>query len=523
MQTRVKQYCILTVFVLLNFGFLNTALPESTTVTSSGIKFPDGTTQITAASGGGGASLWSQSDGNIYYNFGNVGIGTASPDAKLDVDGAIKLPVSPEPGHAVLIFNDPFTGGTPDTDGFRLIHDNDFFGTDNDALVFEKTDNNHTIPDDGKSGFAFVNTGRDGNQATALVIKGDGSVGIGTTTPGQKLSVAGTVESTTGGFKFPDGTTQATAATGGGTSVWTESGADVYRSSGDVGIGTTSPGSRLHVQAPTFDPQIRMQDGNGSWELQAGTNFHILKGTDGKDTKLFVGSGGNVGIGTTSPDAKLDVDGAIKLPVSPEPGHAVLIFNDPFTGGTPDTDGFRLIHDNDFFGTDNDALVFEKTDDNHTIPDDGKSGFAFVNTGRDGNQATALVIKGDGSVGIGTKSPDYPLEMESGAHVTVAGVWTNASSRKYKENIRDLTYDEAKLALSVLSPSKFNYKVDKDDEYVGFIAEDVPDLVATKDRKGLSPMDIVAVLTKVVQRQQELVEQQLERIETLEAIINKRK
>jgi hypothetical protein len=63
--------------------------------------------------------------------------------------------------------------------------------------------------------------------------------------------------------------------------------------------------------------------------------------------------------------------------------------------------------------------------------------------------------------------------------------------------------DEAKLALSELTPSKFNYKVDKDDEYLGFIAEDVPDLVATKDRKGMSPMDIVAVLTKVVQKQQE--------------------
>jgi hypothetical protein len=38
-----------------------------------------------------------------------------------------------------------------------------------------------------------------------------GNVGIGTSSPGQKLSVAGTVESTTGGFKFPDGTTQTTA------------------------------------------------------------------------------------------------------------------------------------------------------------------------------------------------------------------------------------------------------------------------------------------------------------------------
>ncbi|MFH1235035.1 MAG: hypothetical protein V1493_05495 [Candidatus Diapherotrites archaeon] len=42
-------------------------------------------------------------------------------------------------------------------------------------------------------------------------ISGD-KVGIGTTSPEQKLSVAGTIESTSGGFKFPDATTQTTAA-----------------------------------------------------------------------------------------------------------------------------------------------------------------------------------------------------------------------------------------------------------------------------------------------------------------------
>jgi hypothetical protein len=43
----------------------------------------------------------------------------------------------------------------------------------------------------------------------------------------------------------------------------------------------------------------------------------------------------------------------------------------------------------------------------------------------------------------------------------------------------------------------------------------VPDLVATKDRKGLSAMDIVAVLTKVVQEQKETVEKQQAVINTL--------
>lgn len=47
---------------------------------------------------------------------------------------------------------------------------------------------------------------------TAVTVDSSQNVGIGTASPAQKLTVAGTIQSTSGGFKFPDNTTQTTAA-----------------------------------------------------------------------------------------------------------------------------------------------------------------------------------------------------------------------------------------------------------------------------------------------------------------------
>jgi acetolactate synthase small subunit len=69
--------------------------------------------------------------------------------------------------------------------------------------------------------------------------------------------------------------------------------------------------------------------------------------------------------------------------------------------------------------------------------------------------------------------------------------------------------------LKSLQSVTFKYRKD-DEPHVGFIAEDVPEIVATKDRKGLSAMDIVAVLTRVVQQQQEQIEALKARVMALE-------
>lgn len=132
------------------------------------------------------------------------------------------------------------------------------------------------------------------------------------------------------------------------------------------------------------------------------------------------------------------------------------------------------------------------------------------------NNIPIMTLTPGGYVGIGTASPSYPLHMASGAYCSTGGTWTNASSRSLKENIRDLPTAEAVETLNKLNPVKYNYKVDKTDKHVGFIAEDVPELVAAADRKGLSAMDVTAVLTKVVQEQQKIISDLRERLAKIE-------
>jgi len=97
--------------------------------------------------------------------------------------------------------------------------------------------------------------------------------------------------------------------------------------------------------------------------------------------------------------------------------------------------------------------------------------------------------------------------MASGAYVSAGGVWTNSSSRERKKNIEALEIDDALAALASLEPVQFNYKSDDSETYLGFIAEDVPEIVASNDRMSLSPMDIVAVLTRVIQAQQARIDE----------------
>ena len=188
--------------------------------------------------------------------------------------------------------------------------------------------------------------------------------------------------------------------------------------------------------------------------------------------------GNQVGIGTTSPKQRLEVNGSIQIHEQNSSVAGLMI-----TQSSGDT-GY-IMHN--------------------------RASTLTIGAG----SVDRITVDRDGNVGIGVSRPRHPLEMSSGAHVTAGGVWTNSSSRDRKENIEVLEADAATDAVMSLQPVLFNYRNEVGEEYVGFIAEDVPDLVAVGDREALSTMDIVAVLTRVVQEQQKKIRELEARLDSL--------
>ncbi len=269
---------------------------------SAGTQWIDGSAISGVPDGSGTANYtarWTDTDtlgtGVLYDNGTNVGIGTTSPSATLDVNGA---------GN--------FSGGTV-VSGIDT--------TTNVGLAIAKGD------------YLYSN---DGNYLRRLIgQQSGGSIDIGQQGTGL-----------IGNINFFPGTS--------GNIIFYASGSENMRvaSSGNVGIGTTNPTEKLHI-ADTNAPTIRLQvtspgqypvygkidTGNGfltwanvtlpgqiigsRWQFTGpplsgrGDTYINLHDTNGidvivKDSQVVkIEDGGNVGIGTTSPSAKLDVSGTV--------------------------------------------------------------------------------------------------------------------------------------------------------------------------------------------------------------------
>jgi hypothetical protein len=302
---------------------------------------------------------------------GNVGIGTASPAARLDVTGTIKITDGTEGTGKVL---------TSDSDGIASWQTIPVV-VETDPRVSSTTTNqvpkwNGTtltdgiITDDGTNvGIGTV------TPSNKLTVNGDadfaGSVGIGTTTPSHKLEVRG----------------------------------NLWMGNQQPSSGFTPINDAIYLGSPrqylsnTLGASI---DGSFNWLNLMAHPFAsgILFGTSGpSDTDphsspnpiMVVRTSGNVGIGTATPAARLDVTGTIKITDGTEGTGKVL---------TSDTSGIASWQ---------------------TIPvvaeTDPQVSSATINQVPkwNGTALTDGIITDDGTnVGIGTSSPSYKLDVSNG-------------------------------------------------------------------------------------------------------------
>ena len=88
---------------------------------------------------------------------------------------------------------------------------------------------------------------------------------------------------------------------------------------GNVGIGTTSPTTKLHI-SDASTPEVRIQDttnnrylslyqNNSNSYVQSSLNSALVLSTHGANERMRITTAGNVGIGTSAPAQKLDVNG----------------------------------------------------------------------------------------------------------------------------------------------------------------------------------------------------------------------
>ncbi|NUQ47215.1 MAG: hypothetical protein HUU22_14420, partial [Phycisphaerae bacterium] len=151
---------------------------------------------------------WATSGNDISYTTGNVGIGTSDPQRKLDVLAGVNtsLRVGRDGGTNLELkhFNTALTDVPGSAFGMQAI------GPLHSHVVLDVQAN------DNEDGFYVrVPTTMQMNPTvdkTVLAVKGNGRVGIGTVSPSDPLTVNGAIRSVSGGFKYPDGSVQTTAA-----------------------------------------------------------------------------------------------------------------------------------------------------------------------------------------------------------------------------------------------------------------------------------------------------------------------
>ena len=365
------------------------------------------------------------------------------------------------------------------------------------------------------------------SRRNALTVLRDGRVGIGTVNPLALLHLKG-------GIQIEDGTQAAnrvlTADANGlaswkdlpaSASLWTSNGNNISNNnSGNVGIGTHSPGALLHIKGSagealrlqSEDPFLSFYDNTGAYsgflwankkfgnDLRMGTpaasNMPIVLAPN-DNVAVMAATSGNVGIGTITPAARLEVvagpsASATKVVIANKGGFgpAALEFVSDYGLGSQWRPGYIASNDNGSFT--------------------GKLEF-FTNGSGSGNLYGA--VKG--------------LEVRSGATLTATGSVGSFSDARLKNNIEPFT--DGLNVIEQINPVQFQYNADAPfatpDKQVGIVAQELEKVAPymvhqtaegnAKDMRWVDNQAYVFLLINAVKELRQQVEAQQKEIEKL--------
>src|SRR3989338_4202773 len=376
--------------------------------------------------------------------------------------------------------------------------------------------------DDGESdNFQITNTA---NLASGelLTITGGGNVGIGTTDPSSTLHVQNAIGtqfqwtrtsqgSGTLGIDNITGVADviiAPTVNGSGTVLQyrisagsTVSGLTLDET-GNVGIGTTAPGSKLEVSVTTGNNAIAITNSsaatNKTWIAYPVTNgvSTDLKFYDTADRVTFQ-AGGNVGIGTTGPAGMLHI-------LHPAANSDTNLYVENNTGSGAGG-GARLILDRGWDPREAE-IQFQTAGTTNWYAGilrkggSGTGSFAISNAS-DMLVTTPEFLIADGIVGINMSDPSVALDVTGDIEYT--GTITDVSDVRLKENITD--FNGALGIVSSLQAKTYNMIGDPESE-VGFIAQDVqalfPGATSTIDPTngylGVSYVSLIPIISQAV-------------------------